>query len=132
MRRKFSKKGQSTAEYAIVIALVVGALIGMQKYVKRGLQGSIKDGLDRLVTDTDHEAKLGTEETDINYSFTLATDAQHGAKAVDKATPYLESRRVTSTVGDDTYETEELTAEKKTKRASKTIQTREVTEDYEY
>ena len=33
-----NKKAQNTAEYAILIALVVGAVIAMQSYVQRGLQ----------------------------------------------------------------------------------------------
>ena len=40
LRRK--KTGQSTAEYAIVIGLVIAAVIGMQVYVKRGIQSKIK------------------------------------------------------------------------------------------
>ena len=36
-------KGQSTAEYAILIALVVAAVIAMQTYAKRALQGRIRD-----------------------------------------------------------------------------------------
>ncbi len=45
-------KGQSTAEYAILIAVVIGALIAMQTYVKRGLQGRLKDGVDVMVDET--------------------------------------------------------------------------------
>ena len=37
MIRGFYNKAQSTAEYAIVLALVVGAVVAMQIYVKRGL-----------------------------------------------------------------------------------------------
>jgi hypothetical protein len=33
-----NKKAQNTAEYAILIALVVGAVVAMQSYVQRGLQ----------------------------------------------------------------------------------------------
>ncbi len=44
---KLSKKAQSTAEYAILIAIVVGALVGMQIYVRRGLQGRIADVVDQ-------------------------------------------------------------------------------------
>lgn len=43
-----NKKGQNTAEYAIVIALVIGAAIAMQTYVKRGLQGGVKYSVDKL------------------------------------------------------------------------------------
>ena len=38
---RWNRKGQSTAEYAVLIALVVGAVVAMQTYVKRGIQGKI-------------------------------------------------------------------------------------------
>jgi Flp pilus assembly pilin Flp len=41
-----NKKAQSTAEYAILIGLVVAAVVGMQTYVKRGIQGRVKDAGD--------------------------------------------------------------------------------------
>ena len=40
------RKGQSTAEYAIVIGLVIAAAVGMQIYVKRSLQAKVKDAVD--------------------------------------------------------------------------------------
>ena len=43
LRRK--SKGQSTAEYAILIALVVGAIIAMQVYVQRAIKGRIRDAV---------------------------------------------------------------------------------------
>mgnify|MGYP001586768764 FL=1 len=42
------KSGQSTAEYAVVLSLVVAAVIAMQVYVKRGMQGRLKSGTDTL------------------------------------------------------------------------------------
>ncbi|MFH1191181.1 MAG: hypothetical protein V1670_03185 [Candidatus Omnitrophota bacterium] len=45
---RFNKKGQNTAEYAIVIALVLGAAIAMQTYVKRSMQGGVKFAVDKL------------------------------------------------------------------------------------
>jgi hypothetical protein len=44
MKRK--SKAQSTAEYAIILAVVVGAAIAMQTYVKRGIQARQKAGTD--------------------------------------------------------------------------------------
>ena len=41
-------RGQSTAEYAIVIAIVLGAAIAMQTYVRRSLQDRVADGSDQL------------------------------------------------------------------------------------
>ena len=43
-----SRKGQSTLEYAILIAVVVAAAIGMQVYVKRGFQGRLKQSADSI------------------------------------------------------------------------------------
>lgn len=47
-----TKKAQTTAEYAILIGLVVAALVAMQTYVKRGLQGRVKDATDTFATQT--------------------------------------------------------------------------------
>lgn len=48
MKRTNRTKGQSTAEYAIVIALVLGAAVGMQTYVRRTLQARVADATDAL------------------------------------------------------------------------------------
>ena len=41
-----NKRAQSTAEYVIVLGLIVAAVMAMQTYVKRGFQGRIKDAVD--------------------------------------------------------------------------------------
>ncbi|MDD5080352.1 MAG: hypothetical protein PHH68_08565 [Candidatus Omnitrophica bacterium] len=41
-----NRRGQNVVEYSILIALVVGAAIAMQTYVKRGMQGRVKDAVD--------------------------------------------------------------------------------------
>ena len=43
------KKGQNVAEYAILIALVVGAIIAMQKFAQRGLQARIHGATNYMV-----------------------------------------------------------------------------------
>lgn len=48
----FNRRGQNTAEYAILIGLIVAAAIAMQTYVKRGLQGRFKDEVDKLAETT--------------------------------------------------------------------------------
>ena len=45
---KRTARGQSTAEYAIVIALVLGAAIAMQTYVRRTIQDRVADSADRI------------------------------------------------------------------------------------
>ena len=42
------RNGQSTLEYAILIAVVVAAAIGMQIYVKRGLQGRLRQSAEQV------------------------------------------------------------------------------------
>ncbi len=41
---KKNKKAQNTAEYAILIALVIGGVTAMQVYTQRALQAKIRDG----------------------------------------------------------------------------------------
>lgn len=45
MVRQFmkNKRGQNTAEYALLIALVVGGVIAMQTYAQRALQARVRD-----------------------------------------------------------------------------------------
>jgi len=47
----WQKKAQSTAEYAILLALIIGAAMAMQVYVKRGLQGRVYDASNKFYTD---------------------------------------------------------------------------------
>jgi hypothetical protein len=51
--KMFNRKGQNVLEYSILIALVVGAAVAMQTYVKRGLQGRVKDAVDHVGTGSD-------------------------------------------------------------------------------
>ena len=46
MLRPRYNKAQSTAEYVIVLGLIVAAVVAMQSYIKRGFQGRIKDAVD--------------------------------------------------------------------------------------
>lgn len=51
MLNKF-KKAQATAEYAILFAVVIGAAMGVQAYVKRALQARIHDAADQFIDAT--------------------------------------------------------------------------------
>ena len=46
-----NKRGQSVAEYAVLIGVVIAAIVGMQLYVKRSLQGKVKAVADRFADD---------------------------------------------------------------------------------
>lgn len=47
MLRK-NKKGQTTLEYIVLIIIVLGALLAIQYYFKRGLQGRWKAAMDEM------------------------------------------------------------------------------------
>jgi hypothetical protein len=41
-------KGQSTLEYAILIIIIIAALITLQSYIKRGVQGRLASSTDSI------------------------------------------------------------------------------------
>jgi len=41
-----NRRAQNTAEYAIMIVIVIGVFSAMQLYIRRGLQARIKGGMD--------------------------------------------------------------------------------------
>jgi len=45
---KNDKKAQSTLEYAVVIVCVVAALLAIQVYIKRGIQGRLRSSADSI------------------------------------------------------------------------------------
>ncbi len=50
------KKGQNTAEYALLIALVIAGIIAMQQYAQRALQARVRDANVYMTSSTN---KLG-------------------------------------------------------------------------
>ncbi len=43
LKKVHNKKAQNTAEYAILIALVIGGVVAMQTYAQRALQARVRD-----------------------------------------------------------------------------------------
>lgn len=63
-----NRKAQNTAEYALLISLVVAGIIAMQTYAQRALQGRIRDASQFL---TDKTNTLGTTaQYEPDYLFT--------------------------------------------------------------
>lgn len=48
MRYSRRLKGQSTLEYAMIIVFVVAALLAIQIYMKRGVQGKLRESADQV------------------------------------------------------------------------------------
>ena len=64
-----NRSGQSTAEYAIVLGLVIAAALAMQVYVRRGIQGKMKDATDY---NDPAATMLKTTQYEPNYQTTTA------------------------------------------------------------
>ena len=82
MLQKINKrlKGQSTAEYAILIGLVIAAAVAMQIYVKRTLQARVHDAgrylVNKTVTlDGARNAEYQYEPYYIDSGFTVNRDS---------------------------------------------------------
>ena len=51
MLRKIRKKiAQSTLEYAVLVVVVIGALLSIQAYLKRGIMGKMKTSTDESIS----------------------------------------------------------------------------------
>lgn len=58
-----NRRGMHTAEYAICFGLVIAAVVGMQTYVKRGLQARMKTGADMVVKVTNKSVTIGSGDS---------------------------------------------------------------------
>jgi hypothetical protein len=83
---RFNRKSraQSTAEYAILIGLVIAAAVAMQVYVKRGLQARVHDASQLLVTqsnilDTADGQRLQYEPYYLNSNFDVSRNSSANA-----------------------------------------------------
>jgi len=57
------KKAQSTLEYAVLIIIVIGALLSIQVYIKRGVSGRLKSAAD----------DIGEQYSSGNTNYTMVT-----------------------------------------------------------
>jgi hypothetical protein len=103
---RLKRKGQSTAEYAIVIGLVIAAAVAMQVYVKRGLQAKIKAATD--YTDTNAASVVGNAgqyepyylQSDMTGTHTanVKEDTAAGGSVTRSTTADTSTRTGTSTI----------------------------------
>jgi Flp pilus assembly pilin Flp len=69
------KKGQTIQEYVILLALVATAFIAMQAYMKRGVQGRLRD-LANQISSKQYEPNDTTSQTGIKRSGS-STEKEH-------------------------------------------------------
>ena len=56
LTHRASRLGQSVTEHAVIGAVILAALIGMQTYLRRGVQARIKTSTDNLLAISDEDA----------------------------------------------------------------------------
>ncbi len=104
-----NRKGQSTLEYALIIAVVVGGLLLMQHYVRRGYAGRLKSSSDEMGEQYDPAKYTGnftvTQHTRTQQDVNLADDKVTETKHLDPQTNIRSgSEKVTGwTEGEDLF-----------------------------
>lgn len=81
------KKAQSITEYALLLAVVVSAFLAMQVYLKRGLQGRLRDSSDFVIATMNQ--KLGSGYLDqFEPAYRISnTDIHHESSLLEKMSP---------------------------------------------
>lgn len=64
------KKGQTSLEYVVLLIILMGAFLGMQNYMKRGVQGRWKASVDELGDQYDPR----TADTSIRETISSSTN----------------------------------------------------------
>jgi len=99
------QKAQSTLEYALVIFAIIAALLAMQVYMRRGLQGKMRSSADELSVQQ-YEPKntvsdiTTTQMSDITTkSETTEDDERYNTTTTTIINSQTESRSGSETVG---------------------------------
>ncbi len=66
-----TNQGQSTTEYAVVVIVIIVALLAMQNYMKRGMQGRMKSTVD----DVGEQYDPGVVNLSAQYSLLSNSDS---------------------------------------------------------
>ena len=95
--RVSSRRGQSMGEYAILFAIVLGAAIAMQQYVKARLQGAVAGTADEYMNTAAGLGGYGTFEpdrvsdSDSSTGLTM-TSAKAGTVAIDSKSKTVQTK----------------------------------------
>jgi hypothetical protein len=104
-----NRKGQSTLEYAIVVAIIVGGLLAMQFYVKRGWEGKLKSAADDMGEQFEPAKYTGNLQLSSSSAVTQniaagVTTVTHTANAVNAKSGTDAVATWTTGAGADLYE----------------------------
>jgi len=91
----FNRKGQSTLEYALIVAVVVAGLLVMQFYVKRGYSGRLKSASDEMGEQFDPNAYTA------NFTLNQTSNVQQTVNARETTTNHLTAQTSLKTGSED-------------------------------
>ena len=92
-------RGQSTLEYAVVIAVVVAALLAMQIYMKRGVQGKMRSATDQIGD------QYRPQNTTSNYTSASFSKRQETVEFDGSSNSVLQLDEIQNRFGSETVDT---------------------------
>ncbi|MDD5595374.1 MAG: hypothetical protein PHY94_03905 [Candidatus Omnitrophica bacterium] len=94
-----NKRAQATLEYAVLIAVIAGALITMKNYLKRGYQGKMRQNSDQLGQQfaTKTVVESGSDTTSISAEKSVLGQSGSGSHSVTKQS----SKETGADIGDE-------------------------------
>lgn len=100
LRRRQNSKAQSISEYVVLIGIVTAALLGMQVYMKRGIQGVIKVQADQLGPQQGQQVfinfKRQTKSDSTTYTSSAGTVATESFVGGGRRKDYKDTKTYTS------------------------------------
>jgi Flp pilus assembly pilin Flp len=95
--------GQATIEYAVLIACVIGALVAMQIYLKRTIQGRVRKNADEIGRQYDPQNTVSDMHYRMRSNVTSTTEMTEGADGkVQTATTVTTNGSTERTWGSET------------------------------
>lgn len=80
---KSKRTGQSIAEYAVVLGIVIAAVVAMQIYVKRQLQGKMKGAVDFVPNEDAKTSYFKTLQFEPNYATSTMNTTRSGETTIN-------------------------------------------------
>ena len=100
-----NRHGQSTVEVAVLFAVIVAALIGMQIYLKRGAMGKLKDTADQIgeqFSPLHTTSAFNTSYTSGRHEVTVGTGSATSAITVPEVQSRGQGTQNTGLLSDET------------------------------
>jgi len=96
--RRLCKRGQSTGEYAILFAIVLGAVIAVQNYVRNRIAGGLKHYSDDYLNVVGNGTSINTANLNRSSSSTSSSRATMTSASSGNITSGSDSRQVQNAV----------------------------------